>query len=384
MLIEQLAAFGFALNNATVLADFAADGNSSALPLVFILPVRGDMDLLDTHFAQLRVVARHASLLRRQLIFVLHGDRHVWDEADDSCPIYAKLKSMFFYSGAFCICPEKLDADSVGVVARFMVEALNVAPCAEAERIARIALLLNKRPHWQAQQKNLGFYDGATGQSQLVAVAAGVADAVQDIVQKIALNSLELNHALLQPEQLRGRRYITRHVNLIGNRLNFSSVWTAFPDVEWMNLAANELSVVDTGLCPSSVRHLYLHKNAIDRLHLPAGLACRLRSLGLYRNRLTTFELPADQTDLVKLNLGANPITSLPETLQHARQLQFLGLARTGLRALPGWLQDMPQLKEVDLSHMQHLIPCRQIQALASRGVNIILEPGKEQHAVRI
>lgn len=384
MLIEQLATSGFVSNSTSALADFAERANSSASPLVFILPVRGDMDLLDMHFAQLRVIARHASLLHRQLIFVLHGDRHIWDEADDSYPIYAKLKSLFFYSGIFCICPEKLDADSAKVVARFVLEALKTKPCAEAERIARIALLLNKKPRWQPQKKNLGFYDGSTGQSQLVTVTATTVDAVQDIAQQIALNSLELNHASLQPDQLRGRRYNTRHVDLIGNHLNFASVWPAFPDVEWINLAANELSVVDTEQCPASVRHLYLHKNAIDQLYLPAGLACKLRSLSLYRNRLTRFELPADQTELVKLNLGANPITSLPETLQHAHQLQFLGLARTGLRTLPNWLLDMPQLKEVDLSHMQHLIPGWQIQALVSRGVNIILEPGKEQHAVCI
>jgi len=377
LLIEQLYASGFSLNNITVLDDFAANDNRSTLPLVFIIPVRGDMDLLNTHFVQLRAVAQHASLLRRQLIFVLHGDRHVWDEVDESCPIYAKLKSMFFYSGAFCICSEKLDADSVDVVTHLVAEALHAEPCAEAGLIARIAILLKKRPRWQSQKKNLGFYDGTTGQSQLVAVESKLADAVQDLVQQIALNSLELNHALLQPEQLRGRRYIAKCVDLIGNHLNFEDVWAAFPNVEWMNLAANGLSAVDASRCPSSVKHLYLHKNSIEKLHFPTGLSCRLHSLSLYRNRLTAFELPADQTNLVKLNLGANPITRLPETLQHARQLKFLGLARTGLRTLPSWLLDMPQLKEVDLSHMQLLIPREQIQALASRGVSIILEPKK-------
>lgn len=384
MLTEQLANAGVTLNSYRPLSAFPPEGNDHCLPLVFIVPVRGDMDLLDADFAQLKTIAQHPRLPGRPLVFVLHGDRHVWDEVDDTCPIYAKLKAMFFYSGTFFICPEKLDPDSASVVARHVINAISTPPCTQEKRIAAIARLLNKRPKWRAPTKHLSFYDGTTGQSLLSAVPAKTAAAVLSLIQEFKLNSLELNHAALLPEQLDGHRYTARKIDFIGNRLEFASIWPVCPGVEWMNLAANGLSAVDAGQCPSTLQHLYLHKNAIHTLHVPAGLPCKLRSLSMYRNRLTELRLPADQTALVKLNLGANPITDLPETLQNSRGLEFLGLARTGLRALPDWLFEMPKLKEVDLSHMQHLIPDRQIQRLAARGVNIIWEPGKVQHAVRI
>lgn len=384
MLTEQLANAGVTLNSYRPLSAFAPEENDSCLAMVFIVPVRGDMDLLDTDFAQLKTIAQHPGLSGRPLVFVLHGDRHVWDEVDDTCPIYAKLKTMFFYSGTFFICPEKLAPDSASLVARHVINAISAPPCAQEKRIAAIARLLNKRPQWHAPTKHLGFYDGTTGQSLLSAVPAKTADTVIGIIQEFELNSLELNHVALLPEQLDGHRYSAKKIDFIGNRLDFTSIWAVCPSVEWMNLAANGLSAVDTSLCPSTLQHLYLHKNAIHTLHVPAGLLCKLRSLSMYRNRLTELKLPDDQTDLVKLNLGANPITDLPETLQNSRDLEFLGLARTGLRTLPGWLFEMPKLKEVDLSHMQHLVPDRQIQRLAACGVNIILEPGKEQHGVRI
>lgn len=384
MLTEQLANFGVTLTSYRPLSAFPPEDSDRCLPMVFIVPVSGDMDLLDAHFAQLQTIAQYPRLHGRPLVFVLHGDRHVWDLVDNTCPIYAKLKAMFFYSGTFFICPEKLDSDSASVVARHVLNAISTPRCTQEMRVAAIARLLNKRPTWRAPTKHLGFYDGTTGQSLLSAVPAKTADAVLGLIQELELNSLELNHARLLPEQLDGHRYATRKIDFIGNRLDFASIWPVFPGVEWMNLAANALSAVDAGPCPSTLQHLYLHKNAIHTLHVPAGLTCKLRSLSMYRNRLTDLRLPADQTALVKLNLGANPIACLPETLQNSRDLEFLGLARTDLRTLPGWLFEMPKLKEVDLSYMRHLIPDRQIQMLATCGVNIILEPGKEQHAVRV
>lgn len=386
LLVDLLAAAGISLNSHAALSNELSDANGSALPLVLILPVRGDNDLLGTHFESLKELARHPAMPGRSIIVVLHGDRHVWDEADCLSPVHAKLKSMFFYSGVFHLCPEKLDADSATMVAQYVTGVIETAAeytNPEESRIAAVARLLGKRPRWHAQKRNLGFYDETTGQSLLAASAPTVGRSVLATVQECRLNGLELDHALLRPDQLSAYRFDARNIDLVGNRLDFATVWPSFPGVEWINLAANDLSVVDAGLCPPTIRHLYLHKNAICTLNLPAGLPCHLKALSLYRNCLAEFDFPEDQTELVKLNLGANPITSLPETLKSASNLQFLGLARTGLRSLPDWLFEMRQLKELDISHMKHLIPRQQLQALASRGVNIICEPGG-QHGVVI
>lgn len=352
-------------------------------PLIFILPIRGDIDLLDSHFAQLKAIARHQNCLGRTLIFVLHGDRHVWDEMKDTLPIYAKLKAMFFYSGALFICPEKLDLDSAKIVAQYVIDAIFTERCEQEWKIAAIACLLNKRSHWHPHKKHLGLYDESTGQSQLASVSFKKADAVLNIIQEIELNSLELNHAALVPAQLAGKEFSAKRIDFIGNQLDLAGA-LASPKIEWINLAANGLTSVDISLCPPTLQHLYLHKNSIQTMIFPIGLACKLSSLSVYRNCLTSLDLPRDQTGLIRLNVGANPIIELPEELQNARDLEFLGIARTHLCKLPGWLFEMPNLKEVDLSYMQHLIPARQIQTLISRGVKIILEPGKQHHEFRI
>jgi hypothetical protein len=279
LLTEELANAGVKLNSYRSLSSFDAEDNDLCLPMVFILPVRGDMDLLDADFVQLKTIALHPRLPGRPLVFVLHGDRHVWDEVDDTCPIYAKLKAMFFYSGTFLICPEKLDPDSVSLVARHVMNSISTPPCTQEKRVAAIARLLNRRPQWRAPTKHLGFYDGTTGLSLLSAVPTKTADTVLGLVQELELNSLELNHAMLLPEQLDGHRYAARKIDFIGNRLDFASVWAVCPGVEWMNLAANGLTAVDAVMCPSTLQHLYLHKNAIHTLHVPVGLLCKLRSL---------------------------------------------------------------------------------------------------------
>jgi Leucine-rich repeat (LRR) protein len=46
---------------------------------------------------------------------------------------------------------------------------------------------------------------------------------------------------------------------------------------------------------------------------------------------------------LTRLNLGANPISSLPETLSECAALEFLGLARTQISCLPEWVFSIQQ-----------------------------------------
>lgn len=377
MLTDYLKNFNVKIKNTYNIFNYTRDIIDSISPLVFLIPIRGDMDLLEAHFAQLSIIAQHSSMVNRNLIFILHGDRHIWDDKDEKTPIYAKLKLLFFYSGKFSICSEKLDKDSFRRVAHFVIDELKVPYSIEEKKVSLVSRLLGKRPYWQAHKKDLGFYDETTGRSHLIKTPSKNRLEILDIIQELSLNSLELNHASLSSEQLKNRHFFTKHINSIGNSIEFKTFFHSFPSVEWVNLAANDLSDVNIAYCSPSVQHLYVHKNAINQLHFPLRLECRLHTLSMYRNLLTNFELPSDQIDIVKLNLGANPITNLSESLKKAQKLQFLGLARTNLEKLPEWLIDMPQLKELDISHMQHLFPCRLVEKLISRGVKIILEPGR-------
>jgi hypothetical protein len=368
------------LNTYKPLSAFMVETHNTVRPLVFIIPIWGDMDLQPVHFAQLRDIALYPAMEGRPVLVILHGDRHTWDREDEVCPIYAKLKSLFYYSDVFWICPEKLDSDSAGLVIPHLIRVCASVPAKDEACIARIARLLGRRPNWRKDKKHIGFYDTTTGKSLLS--KAETPAAVLDPLQMLDLNSLELNHAELGVGHLQEHRYAARYVDFVGNQLNLTAVSNACAKAEWVNLAANNLVKVNADCCQPSLRHLYLHKNAIQELNLPVGLPCQLQSLSLYRNRLTELELPRDQIGLVKLNLGANPICSVPEVVRQMRDLQFLGLARTRVHSLPDWLLDMPQLREVDLSHMLNTIPIAQIRALAAQGVNIILEPGKESYVV--
>jgi Leucine-rich repeat (LRR) protein len=86
--------------------------------------------------------------------------------------------------------------------------------------------------------------------------------------------------------------------------------------------------------------------------------------------------LPDDQTGLQKINLGANPIASVPDGLRNARGLRFLGLARTHVTSLPRWLRDIECLRQLDISYIEHQLPANDLEELAERGVELIRKPG--------
>lgn len=383
-LLAQLATAGFIAQGAWSLAELASGDRGEDLPLLVLLPVRGDDDLLPQHHDQLRAMARHPSLAHRRLLFVLHGDRHVWDRPDPDSPIQAKLQALFYFAQTMQLCPEKLDSDAADWVARYAAQVLASPPPAEARPLGSISRLLQQRPRWQPAQRNLGFYDARTGASLLSGQPPAIRQAVLEIVQNMPLRGLEINHAQLTSAQLAGHSSQATHVDLIGNGLDGEAAWSAFPAAHWLNLAANDLTAVDASDCPPTLTQLYLHKNAIERLQLPAERATALSSLSLYRNRLPALAWPARTARLTKLNLGANPLTALPPSLQHARELRFLGLARTSIDSLPGWLLEMPQLEELDLSHIHHRIPAQQLAVLTARGVRLLREPGKIEHDIRV
>jgi len=127
---------------------------------------------------------------------------------------------------------------------------------------------------------------------------------------------------------------------------------------------------------PRGLEHLYLQKNDLHEFAaMPVDVA-RIKSLSLYRNRLTTFDWPAGHSALSRLNLGANPLVSLPETLSECAALESLGLARTQISCLPEWVFSIQNLRELDISYIEDRIPPTQIAHLRARRVSLITRPG--------
>ena len=344
-------------------------------PLLLVVPVLGDNNLRDTHLAALTGVAQNPAFASKKIMIVLHGDRHVWDISSHCDPVNVKLKNAFYFSADHHVHPEKLDIDTAALVAQAILAQLSAVRAEQLTELGVIAMALGTAPVWDAGRGELDFYNEATGFSRLYGMPSSTTASVLHRVSRMPVATLLVNNASMGNPGLPDVELNVPRVDLGGNQLGFAEAMRTFPRLEWLGMAANELVEVDFSWCPATLEHVYLHKNMIERLRFPAGLRCKLKELSLYRNRLSVLELPDDQTELQKLNLGANPIAAVPDGLRNARGLRFLGIARTNITSLPRWLRDMESLRQLDISYIEHRLSAQDLEELAERGVELIRKP---------
>lgn len=347
------------------------------VPLLLLVPVLGDNDLHPRHFETLATLSQHAAFATKRILIVLHGDRHAWDTPASTDPIVVKLRNLCYFSPDLYLHTDKLDLDTVSTVAQQVLAQLTTSRDSAVPHLASIAMLVQRAPAWDANRQQLDFYDPTSGFSVLHGQSQQAVAQALEHASRIDATTLCLTNAGLTSGHLAEVAYSARRVDLTGNAFTLPDAVRAFPRAEWLSMAVNGLTQVDLAVCPSQLEQLYLHKNAIDTLHFPAGLACQLKALSLYRNRLQQLSLPNDQTALHKLNLGANPITALPDALRDAQALRFLGIARTHIRALPKWLYALPSLQQIDISYIEHQLPAADLAQLAERGIDIIRKPSE-------
>ena len=344
-------------------------------PLLLVVPVLGDNNLRDTHFAALTGVSQNRAFASKKIVIVLHGDRHVWDAPRHCDPVNVKLKNAFYFSTDLHLHPEKLDISTATLVAQPVLAQLRAVRAAHLTDLGAIAMALGKAPDWDAAEGKLDFYDVATGFSRLYGMPLPTTADVLRRVSRMPVNTLLVNNASLGNRALPDVQMSVRRVDLGGNQLGLPEAMHTFPCLEWLGMAANELVDIDFSECPATLERVYLHKNTIARLQFPSRLRCKFKELSLYRNRLSVLGLPDDQTELQKINLGANPITAVPDGLRNARGLRFLGIARTNITSLPRWLRDMESLRQLDISYIEHQLPARDLKELAERGIELIRQP---------
>ncbi|XP_033098850.1 leucine-rich repeat and immunoglobulin-like domain-containing nogo receptor-interacting protein 2 [Anneissia japonica] len=91
-----------------------------------------------------------------------------------------------------------------------------------------------------------------------------------------------------------------------------SDSFRGLPSLEEVNLAGNELEVVDLTIFPQSIKKILLSENHIENLILPTTTDClpHLRNLKLLNNKLKTFPVALLEltTNLNSLDLNFNPI----------------------------------------------------------------------------
>lgn len=355
--------------------------------LIFIIPILGDNDLSREHASLLKKFLDRPEVCGCITMVVLKGDRHVDDATvPEDTAVALKINHLFSFFGNHWLCREKLDdgnAETVGKLVGHRVSSLPAASAAD-QQLDQLTRLLKCRPEWIANRKTLGFFHKHTGFSALYGKRQAILEKVGCAVAKLEPQGLLIRHAELQDTALEAlvpqASNCVRTLDVSGNSLSLSRVLEAFPTCEWISMADNKLRTLAIENGRGSLDSLYLQKNSLEQIRISPGLPFRFKRLSFYRNRLSVLQLPDDQTQLTHINLGANPITNLPDILQRATELQFIGIGRTGITRLPAWLLDKTSLKKIDISYIEDQLPEVQLRFLQKRGVELVTQPGKVLH----
>src|SRR5690606_30870297 len=139
---------------------------------------------------------------------------------------------------------------------------------------------------------------------------------------------LKLNHAQLSDNDMKQIPALPSVLaaELNSNCISWQSASAAFPDCGWFSLGANGLTTLDLTAASPTLHTLLAYKNRLEEWRWPTKAGFCLRHLSIYRNRFRHLEWPAEQMEIERLNLGANPLEALPELLAGALRLRYLGL----------------------------------------------------------
>ena len=380
LLVDALGARGvkFRLNRLSDDELTSRDGVEHPV-VVLLLPILGDNDLTDEVSARLAHFASYDRYRDCAIVVVAHGDRHVSDEfVTPDTPFSIKVRRLFSNVGTFEILETKLDRFTAAALAHEVLDLVDATSLSDVIELNSLARLLPRAPKWNARERQLDFYDPCTGRSLFKTAERAVQKRIASHIQAIAPRILKMTHAGLGDDalaDLEGALH-AETIDLGSNVFSWQRLVPQLSTCRWLGLAANGLTQVCLSQLPGGLEHLYLHKNALLEFTARQTDVARLKSLSLYRNRVTNFEWPEGQTTLTRLNLGANPISSLPETLSDCAALEFLGLARTQISGLPEWVFSIQNLRELDISYIEDRIPPAQIAHLRARRVSITTRPG--------
>lgn len=346
-------------------------------PVVLILPLAGDNDVSPQELSDLRRHIEKLKVFNRRVIVIFKGDRHVEDHlVVPHYPAVAKIKAVMSHAAELIVCEHKLDDSTLEWISQFLLHNLRAQLPEERALVARLGRVLGRAPKWCGQRRILDFYDEASGFSLLHGASAAVLKVVARIVAAIDPHVLILKGAALRDQELSSTwRSTAKKVDLSSNVVAVDAALEMFPKASYLNIAGNQITTASLARCSPSLLHLYMHKNSLKSLDLRAMSACRLESLSVYRNKIEVLQI-GEQTSLESVNVGANPIRQVPNDLELAKNLKFLGLARTKVKSLPDWVVESPTLQKIDISYIEDVLPPRQVDRLESRGVQITKRPG--------
>ncbi|EIN02316.1 serine/threonine protein kinase [Paraburkholderia hospita] len=349
------------------------------LHVVFILPLLGDNDLSDALCARLQRWLSTEDHGNRAVYVVAHGDRHVSDEfVSHDTPFSAKVRNLFRPVGAFTLHDAKLDRYTAVPLSEEILRGVRAMSASDIQQLNEIARLTVTPPLWQPNKRILDFYDQSTGYSLLRNQERDTLRRIAACVSALEPRILKINNAGLDDGALPDMACALRAqvIDFGSNGFTLDGAARVLGECRWLGFAANGLARADLSMLPPSIEHLYVQKNRLREFVPVPEHAARLKSVSLYRNDLISLEWPADQTAIERLNVGANPLDQLPETLSNCLSLESLGLARTAIKRLPDWMFCLPGLRELDISYIEDVIPASQLKKLRQLPVSLITRPG--------
>lgn len=380
LLVEALGAQGVNPHISRLSDHELATRDGASYPVVvLLLPIFGDNDLTDKVHIHLARIASCDSYRECAIVVVAHGDCHASDEfVTPETPFSIKVRRLFSGVGIFEMLETKLDRFTAAALAREILNLADATSFSDVFELNCIARLLPRAPQWNARKRMLDFYDPCTGISLLKPAEPAIRKRITSHIQVISPRILKMTHAGLGDDALDDLEE-TLHAEVIdlgSNAFSWDGLVSKLGTCRWLGLAANGIKQMPLTQLPRGLEHLYLQKNDLHEFAAMPVEVARIKSLSLYRNRLTTFDWPAGQSALSRLNLGANPLVSLPETLSECAALESLGLARTQISCLPEWVFSIQTLRELDISYIEDRIPPAQIAHLRARRVSLITRPG--------
>jgi len=347
---------------------------------IFIIPIFGENELIEPYFQKIIKILKLSCLLNSDLLFLLIGDVHASDDQEFlDMPIIKQLKFILRHTYSPSIYPVKLSHQRLLFDNLHIHEIQNfiIRPQLPYLRILNeLKRKIGKGVHWNDALYSLNFTVSESGLSSLKNKT--MMSPILNKASNLPVNELNLERSSIEDiNELKPffNSEITK-LNISSNQLSaLKGISVVLPKLNWLSVAANHLSDINFNDLPSNIKVFLAHKNNIASYELDVKNLEQLERISLYRNNIYYFDSLFQLPNLKKINIGANPVSSLPASINISSQLRSLGIARTNITFIPEWILESKYIEEVDISYIEHNIKKSHINHLKGKGVNLIFSP---------
>lgn len=360
---------------AVVKHDDCYNVNLTSENLLILVSVMGDNEISKEDLESLSSIT---SKLNHKKLFVriaLIGDVHSWDGELSKTTAYKQVSVLLRNNYNAEIYREKLSPDNICIAPHEYIDILTTTISDKSrsdKAIIRLNDLSNSSFTWDPDSHKIAFEDPVTGEGSFHKF--GAPRDVFKLLSEANIKSLTIPRAYLYNMDLEGVEWPKGllAINLPSNHLS-EALFSRLPEsLKWINLSANGLSAFDFNLIPTGVKSLMIYKNSIDQIAPLKVELKQLESVSIYRNMIEDASFFSELQSLKKINIGANPISHIPNEFSQLNNLEFLGLARTNITKIPDWVYNHPTIKTIDISHIDRNISDRDKAKLSESGIETI------------